>query len=73
MTDQLKIFEKIIVQNMYKIFGYTISMILLCWLSGIVFYFLIVYINKADDEPGECFNSDFLNYEFKGEGNCIRN
>lgn len=67
------IFQKIIVQNVYKIFGYIISMILLCWLGGIIFYFLIVYINKVDDQSGDCYNSDFLNYEFKGEGFCIRN
>ena len=48
-------------------------MILICWLGGIIFYFLIVYVNKESDVEGVCHNNNFLDYEFKDEGRCIKN
>lgn len=73
IIDHIKIFQLILFQNIFKVFGYIINMALICWLAGVVFYFLIVYVNLVNDDEGICENQNFLDFEFKDEGRCIRN
>lgn len=47
--DHIKIFELVLIQNLFKIFGYIVNMIFICWLAGVIFYFLIVFVNKRND------------------------